>query len=96
MCFLYNFGIAIYSLFIRFAALFNSKAKEWVRGRKGWKHVLNGAFDIDDKVAWFHAASLGEFEQGRPIMEAFRQLHPEFKILLTFFLPFGLFAEERL
>ncbi|MCK4570254.1 MAG: 3-deoxy-D-manno-octulosonic acid transferase, partial [Bacteroidales bacterium] len=89
MSFLYNTGIAVYVLLIRLAALFNSKAKAWVQGRKDWRTDLSGAFQKGDKVAWFHAASLGEFEQGRPVMEAFRQEHPEYKILLTFFSPSG-------
>jgi len=89
MSFLYHFGIAIYTLLIRFAALFNSKAKAWVRGRKGWRQELEEAFGENDNVAWFHAASLGEFEQGRPVMEAFGKQYPEYKILLTFFSPSG-------
>lgn len=89
MSFLYTFGIALYTLFIRFAAFFNSKARKWVHGRKGWKRKLSKAFSEGDKIAWFHAASLGEFEQGRPVMEAFRKHYPDYKILLTFFSPSG-------
>ena len=89
MSFLYNISIAFYTLMIRIASLFNGKAKEWVQGRKAWKNELSAAFGKDDKVAWFHAASLGEFEQGRPLMEAFRRDYPEYKILLTFFSPSG-------
>ncbi len=89
MSFLYTFGIAIYTLSIRGAALFNPKARQWVKGRKGWKIKLAGAFKDGDRIAWFHAASLGEFEQGRPVMETFRQEFPDHKILLTFFSPSG-------
>jgi len=89
MSFLYTFGIALYTLSIRLAAPFNSKARQWVKGRKGWKNKLADAFKEGDLVAWFHAASLGEFEQGRPVMEAFRKAYPDHKILLTFFSPSG-------
>ena len=95
MSFLYQFGIAIYTLLIRFAALFNSKARAWVQGRKGWKKELEEAFGENDNVAWFHAASLGEFEQGRPVMEAFGKKYPEYKILLTFFSPSGYLQKKH-
>ncbi|WP_426585014.1 3-deoxy-D-manno-octulosonic acid transferase [Mucilaginibacter sp. R-33] len=80
---LYNIGIKLYSLFIRFAALFNNKAKLWVAGRK------NPVFVRIESSIWFHFASLGEFEQGRPILEAMRNLHPKKKIVVTFFSPSG-------
>lgn len=80
---LYNIGIKLYSLFIRFASLFNNKAKLWVTGRK------NTVFVRIESSIWFHFASLGEFEQGRPILEAIRNLHPEKKIAVTFFSPSG-------
>jgi 3-deoxy-D-manno-octulosonic-acid transferase len=86
---LYTFGITLYSLLIRLAAPFNPKAREWVAGRKGWKNKLSNAFQDTDKIVWFHAASLGEFEQGRPVMEASRRAFPNHKILLTFFSPSG-------
>jgi len=80
---LYNIGIKLYSLFIRFAALFNNKAKLWVSGRK------NPVFVRIESSIWFHFASLGEFEQGRPILEAMRNLHPDKKVVVTFFSPSG-------
>lgn len=89
MSFFYNFGIALYTLLIRLASLFNPKAKAWVKGREGWKKELEGAFSKGDKVIWFHAASLGEFEQGRPVIEALRKDDPSYKIFLTFFSPSG-------
>ena len=95
MSFLYQLGIAFYSLMISIAALFNRKAAEWVRGRKNWKSDLSKAFTNEDKVAWFHAASLGEFEQGRPVIEALRKEHSEYKILLTFFSPSG-YLEKKM
>ncbi|MBD2702648.1 3-deoxy-D-manno-octulosonic acid transferase [Spirosoma sp. BT702] len=86
----YNAGIAVYQGLLRLAAPFNQKAQQWVTGRRNWQSTLNSflagnAFPI----VWFHAASLGEFEQGRPVMEAFREQYPNYKILLTFFSPSG-------
>lgn len=84
---LYNLSIQFYAFIVRFASLFNPKAKKWVQGRKNWKSNLpetNGR-----EVIWFHCASLGEFEQGRPIIEALRTKNPEAFILLTFFSPSG-------
>ncbi|MCD8101946.1 MAG: 3-deoxy-D-manno-octulosonic acid transferase [Alistipes sp.] len=86
---LYNIGIRFYGLAIRLAAPFNEKAREWVKGRKGWRKKLSGLFTGSDKVVWMHCASLGEFEQGRPVLERIRADHPEYKILLTFFSPSG-------
>ncbi|MCC8019607.1 MAG: 3-deoxy-D-manno-octulosonic acid transferase [Rikenellaceae bacterium] len=86
---LYNIGIWLYGLAIRLAAPFNAKAREWVRGRKGWREKVGGLFRNGDRVIWIHCASLGEFEQGRPVMERIRGEHPEYKILLTFFSPSG-------
>jgi 3-deoxy-D-manno-octulosonic-acid transferase len=80
---LYNIGIKLYSLFIRFASLFNNKAKLWITGRK------NTVFVRIESSIWFHFASLGEFEQGRPILEAMRNLRPGKKIVVTFFSPSG-------
>jgi len=88
MSIFYNIFIATYTTLIRMAGLFNPKARAWVAGRRGWKKELDG-FTGNEKIAWFHAASLGEFEQGRPVMEAFRQLYPDHRILLTFFSPSG-------
>lgn len=89
MTFLYNIGISAYSLAIRLAAPFNEKAGLLSKGRKEvWKKIHN----IDrgnERLVWFHAASLGEFEQGRPVIEKLRQAEPETKILLTFFSPSG-------
>lgn len=76
-------------LAIRLASPFNRKAKLWIRGRKGIFKRLRETIDPNADVAWFHAASLGEFEQGRPVIEAFRQKYPHYKILLTFFSPSG-------
>ncbi|MEN8226348.1 MAG: 3-deoxy-D-manno-octulosonic acid transferase, partial [Bacteroidota bacterium] len=61
MSFLYNFSIAIYTLLIRLAAPVNAKARAWVIGRRAWKEEVSKAFSEGEKLAWFHAASLGEF-----------------------------------
>lgn len=86
----YTIGIAAYSLLVNIAAIFNTKAKLWVEGRENIFTKLKLAFAGNTaKVAWFHCASLGEFEQARPVIEAFKTSFPEFKILLTFFSPSG-------
>lgn len=89
MAFLYTIIIHLYRLLIGLASPFNGKAKKWVDGRKGLFKELAADFAGRPKVVWFHAASLGEFEQGRPVMEAFRARHPGIRILLTFFSPSG-------
>ena len=86
---LYNSGIYLTNAAIRLAALFNPKARLWVRGRKGIFDKLARTVDSGADIAWFHAASLGEFEQGRPVIEAFRKACPGYKILVTFFSPSG-------
>ncbi|MCB2221312.1 MAG: 3-deoxy-D-manno-octulosonic acid transferase [Bacteroidetes bacterium] len=89
MAVLYNIGIFFYHLFIRTGSLFNDKARLWVRGRKGLLDKMSEEIQSGIPLIWIHAASLGEFEQGRPVMEAFRKQYPDFKILLTFFSPSG-------
>lgn len=86
---LYNMGIRIYWLVAWAISPWNRKAKLWVDGRKGWLHKLTAALEPGEPVTWFHCASLGEFEQGRPIIEASRDSYPGSKILLTFFSPSG-------
>ncbi len=82
---LYSIGILVYSLLIRVLAPFHRKAKLMIDGRK----TTFPKIDSRSKIIWIHAASLGEFEQGRPIIEAIKQNRPEYKILLTFFSPSG-------
>lgn len=89
MILIYKTGIFLYSLFIRFAALFNEKATLFVKGRTDWKNKLRNQINKDDRYIWFHCASLGEFEQGRPVIEGIKEQYPEYKILLTFFSPSG-------
>ncbi|RUT77988.1 3-deoxy-D-manno-octulosonic acid transferase [Ancylomarina longa] len=89
MVFLYKISIHLYVFLINIASLFNPKAKQWVVGRKNiWKEIEK-SLQGENKLVWFHAASLGEFEQGRPVIENFKVAYPDYKILLTFFSPSG-------
>ncbi|MEL6628041.1 MAG: glycosyltransferase N-terminal domain-containing protein [Bacteroidota bacterium] len=89
LSFLYNVGIRLYGLIIRLATPFSSKAKSWITGRKNWKSEIQMISQWEEPVIWFHCASLGEFEQGRPVLEKIRRTYPNYKILLTFFSPSG-------
>ncbi len=87
---LYNFFLQCYYLGIRIAAFFKPKAKLWIDGRRNYFDQLEKAFANNDKpIMWMHCASLGEFEQGRPILEAYKKAQPNHRILLTFFSPSG-------
>ncbi len=86
---IYNIGIGLYYLAALLISPWNGKARLWIRGRRGWLKALERAFGPGDRVLWFHCASLGEFEQGRPVIEALRERCPDRKILLTFFSPSG-------
>lgn len=87
---LYNTGLFAYTTLLHLAAPFNPKARQWVYGRRNWAANLRQKLSGNTApLAWFHAASLGEFEQGRPVMEAYRLQYPNHKILLTFFSPSG-------
>ena len=81
--------IFVYRSFIRVASLVNPKARLFVRGRKDWKETLKGRIDEDASYIWFHCASLGEFEQGRPLIERIKESYNQYKIVLTFFSPSG-------
>jgi 3-deoxy-D-manno-octulosonic-acid transferase len=89
MTFLYHILIHIYYFLVLVASVFNPKARQWIKGRFGWRsRLLN--WNTDGKpVIWFHAASLGEFEQGRPLIDKMRESQPQVKILLTFYSPSG-------
>jgi 3-deoxy-D-manno-octulosonic-acid transferase len=86
---IYNIGIYFYYLLILLASAFNAKARLWIKGRKGVISRLKTGISEGDMIAWFHASSLGEFEQGKPVIESFRNKYPDYKILLTFFSPSG-------
>jgi 3-deoxy-D-manno-octulosonic-acid transferase len=87
MLLLYRLGIGFYALMAQLLAPFNTKARQFTQGRSNWKQQLPN-FDNHD-VALFHCASLGEFEQARPVLEAFAQEFPNWKIVLSFFSPSG-------
>ena len=85
MNFLYQIGIHLFILFLRIASLFNTKIKEGIDGRKNWTNAFD---DIPENshVIWFHCASLGEFDQGLPVMNELKKRHPKSFLLVTFFL----------
>lgn len=91
LLFLYNLGVALYGLVIWLLAPVRPKAAQWIRGRRQWVPRLRAALARNpDPVLWMHCASLGEFEQGRPVLEALRKRHGErLRLLLTFFSPSG-------
>ena len=99
MIILYNIFLLVYHAALHVAALWNPKARMWVDGRKAWRggtgtgaDRINGSAETTAggrKLIWMHCASLGEFEQGRPLLEATRLKYPDYKILLTFFSPSG-------
>ncbi len=90
MVVIYRLGIWFYWLAINILKPFNQKAKKFADGRKGWRSELARVFaEKNENIIWFHAASLGEFEQGRPVMESLKKKKPDIKILLTFFSPSG-------
>ena len=86
---IYNLAILIYQFGVWIASFFNEKAKLFHDGRVDLLKKLKAQVDGSAKYIWVHAASLGEFEQGRPIIERIKKEHPEYKILLTFFSPSG-------
>ena len=86
---MYNIVIYLYLTGVAIVSLFNQKVRKMWRGEREAFSVLKQKVDPNAKYVWVHAASLGEFEQGRPIMECIRRDHPEYKILLTFFSPSG-------
>ena len=86
---IYNILLYIYEFGIFVASFFSDKVKKMWRGERQAIRYLKDHVDPNAEYAWFHAASLGEFEQGRPIIEEYRNVHPERKILLTFFSPSG-------
>lgn len=86
---MYNIAIYLYGLGVFIYSLFNAKVRKMWRGEHDSFRIIRERLDPNAKYIWFHAASLGEFEQGRPLMERIRATHPEYKILLTFFSPSG-------
>lgn len=86
---LYDLMMNLYAGVIRLVGLKHKKARLWSEGRKDLFRQMHEKIDPTARIVWIHVASLGEFEQGRPIIEAIRRQYPEYKILLTFFSPSG-------
>lgn len=86
---MYTLGIYIFILGVRIASLFNKKARLMIAGHKNVWRILDEKLEAGEKYIWFHSASLGEFEQGRLLMERIRKEFPKYKLLLTFFSPSG-------
>ena len=86
---MYTFAIALYAFVVKLIAPFHKKASLMLKGQKQTFGILQQQIKQGERYIWFHAASLGEFEQGRPLIERLKKQHPEYKILLTFFSPSG-------
>lgn len=86
---MYNFAIHLYAWAVKRVAPFHKKARLMVQGQRNTNAILRQHIRKNCSYIWFHASSLGEFEQGRPMMERVKREHPEYKILLTFFSPSG-------
>src|SRR5687768_2004899 len=90
MLFIYNLGLLLLRTGYFLASFFNDKAKSFREGRKGIFKALHQQFSSNTApVIWVHCASLGEFEQGRPVIEKLKSEFPQYKIFLTFFSPSG-------
>lgn len=89
MLWLYNIAIQLYGLIVKTFSLFNNKAKLFIRGRKNIFENIQKKIDPAKSNIWFHFASLGEFEQGRPLLEKIKSEYPEKRIVITFFSPSG-------
>ena len=86
---MYNIAIYVYLFAVKVVALFKEKPSKMVKGHREVFEILRNKIDRNARYIWFHAASLGEFEQGRPLIERIRKEYPEYKILQTFFSPSG-------
>lgn len=84
---LYNFVIRLYGIAIFIFSFFNRKAKSWIEGRKNWRQQIK---NLPQNVIWFHCASLGEFDQGLPVMKEMKLIYPNHFLLVTFFSPSGM------
>jgi 3-deoxy-D-manno-octulosonic-acid transferase len=87
--------LGVYKTGLWIVSPFNPKARKWVNGRKNIFQELKASINTSAKIIWFHCSSLGEFEQGRPVLEKLKTLYPEHKILLTFFSPSGYEAQKN-
>lgn len=85
----YNIFLSVYHAGIKIASLWNPKAKRWINGRRKIFDLVERSFYHISPTVWMHCASLGEFEQGRPVLESLRVLYPNYKFIITFFSPSG-------
>jgi 3-deoxy-D-manno-octulosonic-acid transferase len=88
LIFFYNLFIALFPVAVRIAALWNTKAAQWINGRKNLFPELKETVSSTNNI-WVHCASVGELEQGKPVIEDLKKRYPHFKILVTFFSPSG-------
>ncbi len=96
MKFLYKISIFSIGLAVRILSLFNTKAREFVTGRRRiFKRIREALAQNDAPLIWIHCASLGEFEQGRPLIESLKQEFADHKVFLTFFSPSGYLAKKK-
>src|SRR6476646_115212 len=92
---LYTIFVRLYVFAIHLASLWNPKAKQWVNGRKNLFEELTHKRNPAEALIWFHCASAGEFEQGKPIIEELKKIYPSHKILVSFFSPSGYQAAKK-
>lgn len=90
MSLIYTFFIRCYGVLLHVASWFHPKAKAWVLGREHWEAKLRAQMPVDRKVLWFHCASLGEFDQGLPLMKSMKEEDPTLFLLVSFFSPSGM------
>jgi 3-deoxy-D-manno-octulosonic-acid transferase len=89
MMWLYDISMMLYAVLVRLIAPFYRKAQLWNEGRRGMFERMQSAIGERDSIVWIHVASLGDFEQGRPLVDKVKKEYPDYKILLTFFSPSG-------
>lgn len=94
MLFLYDLGIGAYYFLVLLVSLKNKKARAWIEGRRNIIHRIDNQINTETRRVWFHFASLGEFEQGRPVLEDLKSQHPGISIVITFFSPSGYEARK--
>ena len=95
LIFVYNIFIALYRLVIRISSGWNQKARQWAAGRKDLLQHLKENIPENEPTIWIHSSSAGEFEQAKPVIEALKQTHPRFKIIVSFFSPSGFKAAKN-
>ena len=95
MWFFYYIAVKAYGFAILIFSLFNKKAAQWISGRTGLFKLVENTLQPNEKRIWFHCPSLGEFEQGKPVLDAIRNEYPNHKIVLTFFSPSGYLVKKN-